>query len=232
METFVATFLGGSETLTVKGKGETHLSDSVPFIATNLIQGSVKTALDAFNEAEVVKNIADEGKARLAKSLTLMSLTASLKVDSSKIDFPDDTADFVREMNALRDVFINGISDVAKVILFARAFKAPASPIVIEDKSNRWGRIHKSDSLLGIAWAEIWHYKEFCIKNVKLCPYCYQVYIAPPNNPNKQNCGSAVCKKLHLIESHGGIEGYRKWENERKISRPGNRPVGRPHKKV
>ena len=52
--------------------------------------------------------------------------------------------------------------------------------------------------------------------NEKKCPYCGKVFPIPRNCPYKSFCGAPACKQKHLIESHGGPEGYREWERTRK----------------
>lgn len=97
---------------------------------------------------------------------------------------------------------------------------------------ERLARVHESDNLLALAWAEIWYAFDFHIR-VRVCPYCWTVFKVPVNNRLKHTCGSKECLKQYLIDSHGGIEGYRAWERERKleyaIRKKQGKEIGRGH---
>ncbi|MEN6620927.1 MAG: hypothetical protein ABFD50_05210 [Smithella sp.] len=87
-----------------------------------------------------------------------------------------------------------------------------------------------SNFLFNLVWNEIWHTLEKDVKYLKSCPFCGTIYYAPKNNPHKSHCGSPTCSKKYLIESHGGIYGYREWERIRKIRTKSDRKPGRPKK--
>lgn len=100
-------------------------------------------------------------------------------------------------------------------------------PILSEGKFTR---IYESHGILPLCWAEIWNAIERGVK-AGLCPYCWDIYLYPPNNYQKAHCGRDKCKKAHIISQQGGKEGYREWERTRKNMPEGTkRQRGRPKK--
>ena len=112
--------------------------------------------------------------------------------------------------------------------LQSRITEAPLIPMFAGSGEKTPSRIHNSDNLLALAWAEIWHALEYNIK-ARSCPYCGLVFTPPPNNPRKATCLRPGCKIKYEIDRHGGIELYREWERNRKKV-PSKRPPGRPKK--
>ncbi len=86
---------------------------------------------------------------------------------------------------------------------------------------------HDSTGLLPLCWAELLYALQNKQK-ASVCPFCQNVYLFPGNNYQKGNCGQRNCRKASLIHKHGGIEGYKAWETQRKKSPGGKR--GRPRK--
>jgi len=86
------------------------------------------------------------------------------------------------------------------------------SPLFLKDELSRY---IQSNSFLSLAWAEVWHYLEHHI-NARVCPYCGKIFQPPPNNPLKSNCLGRECKKRYEIDRHGGPDGNREYERERK----------------
>ena len=106
-----------------------------------------------------------------------------------------------------------------------RNIEAPLMPCFFEADVDR---AHFTDSLLALAWAEIWHAVDYGIK-ARSCPYCGVVFILPPNNLQKKTCLRPACKQAYEVDRHGGIEEYREWERDRK-KRPSLQKPGRPKK--
>lgn len=92
---------------------------------------------------------------------------------------------------------------------------------------EEFSQLHESHGILPLLWAEMWYGMTNMIK-ANICPYCHCVYLYPNNNYRKSNCGKASCRRANLIKQHGGLEGYRAWEAERKKKTGGKR--GRPRK--
>jgi len=86
-----------------------------------------------------------------------------------------------------------------------------------------------SPSILALCWTEVDHEWEHPTGKYRICPFCGKIYKAPDGHPKSQRCSTSKCKQAYLIESKGGIEGYREWENTRKKT-PGKRKRGRPRK--
>jgi hypothetical protein len=101
---------------------------------------------------------------------------------------------------------------------------SPAKPFIL----FRIARHHESDSLLALAWTEVWYAIENNIQ-ARCCPYCGVVFPLPSNNPQKATCLRPACKQKYEIDRHGGIESYREWERNRKKV-PSKRSPGRPKK--
>lgn len=78
--------------------------------------------------------------------------------------------------------------------------------------------VYITDTLLPLAWAEIWYALDHRLK-FGVCPFCNGVYEIPVNAPWKSFCGEKECRKAKVIQDHGGIEEYRKWERKRKNER-------------
>jgi hypothetical protein len=116
---------------------------------------------------------------------------------------------------------------VAAACLYHRLQEAPATIESMQDGSL--ARCHESDSLLALAWAEIWHALDNHIR-VRICPYCSAVFKVPVSHPKMHNCKSNECRTKHKIDSHGGPDCYRIWETENKKKRKDGRPPGRPRK--
>lgn len=95
--------------------------------------------------------------------------------------------------------------------------------------NHRFTFVHDSPGILPLCWVEMLHGLQGKLK-ASVCPYCHNVYLYPSNNFRKATCGSAACKKAYLVEKHGGVEGYRSWEAERKKNSGGKR--GRPRKEM
>ena len=93
--------------------------------------------------------------------------------------------------------------------------------------SGRFALVHDSPGILPLCWAELLNALQHEQK-VSVCPYCHNIYRFPINNYQKLTCGQPTCRKAQLIHKHGGIEGYRAWEAERKKNSGGKR--GRPRK--
>jgi len=94
--------------------------------------------------------------------------------------------------------------------------------------------VYITDTLLPLAWAEIWYALDHRLK-FGVCPFCNGTYKIPVNAPWKGFCGEKECRKAKLINDHGGIEEYRKWERKRKNERKyrtTKKKRGRPKKLV
>ena len=89
--------------------------------------------------------------------------------------------------------------------------------------------LYAADSLIPLAWAEVWYAVEHRLP-FGLCPFCSGIYLIPNSAPFKSFCGGSKCRREKIIQDHGGIEGYRQWERDRKIKNSGKR--GRPKKPV
>jgi hypothetical protein len=87
----------------------------------------------------------------------------------------------------------------ATYYFYERLQQAPAYP---EAHEGQLRRVHESDSLLALAWSEVWYALDFKIR-ARICPYCSKVFPVPANNPRKNNCLSKGCKKSYEIERHG-----------------------------
>jgi len=102
---------------------------------------------------------------------------------------------------------------LASYCLNARAKEVRTMPAITEEGVLE--RVHQSKGLLPLAWMEIWYALDHDI-NAKVCPYCAKVFVPSPFHPRTAHCQGDECKKAYLIQQKGGIEGYRKWERERK----------------
>ncbi|HUW64123.1 MAG TPA: hypothetical protein VMW83_05425 [Spirochaetia bacterium] len=118
------------------------------------------------------------------------------------------------------------LESMASHCFYTRLQQAPAT---IESMREEYARAHESDELLALAWAEIWYALDNKIR-VRVCSYCSTVFRVPKNNPQTHHCGSKECKRQYLIDSHGGPEGYRAWETERKKKSKKQMGPGRPRK--
>lgn len=111
--------------------------------------------------------------------------------------------------------------------LFLRSNDLLSFPMFVDGEIVK---VYFSNGLLPLCWAEIWYAIDHKIK-AGVCPYCWDIFIYPNNNYQKAHCGSPECKRAHIINQHGGEEGYRKWESSRKkISTEEKRKKGRPKK--
>lgn len=133
---------------------------------------------------------------------------------------------WIDEKNMIKNGQFNPETTEGKTLLKLQQnlFNSPATPLII----GNLGRRHESDSLLTLAWAEVWYAIENKIR-ARCCPYCGQIFYLPPNNPRKANCLKPACKQKYEVDRHGGLEAYREWErNRKKVS--SKRPPGRPKK--
>ncbi len=89
--------------------------------------------------------------------------------------------------------------------------------------------LYESDTLLPLAWAEVWYALQNKLR-FRVCPYCGKVFKLPNNAPFKSYCGDADCRQKYLIDYHGGLEAYREWERVRKKKLGGGKR-GRPRKR-
>lgn len=101
----------------------------------------------------------------------------------------------------------------ASYCLKTRAKQVFSSPSVT--KEGNLIRIYESAGLLPLAWMEIWFALDHGIK-AKICHHCAKLFVPSPFHPKTTHCQSNECKKAYLIDRKGGIDGYRKWERERK----------------
>ncbi|GAF26898.1 hypothetical protein [Neomoorella thermoacetica] len=112
----------------------------------------------------------------------------------------------------------------ANLCIYNRTREVATHPEIVDDKVVR---VHEARSLLPLCWSEILYFMEHH-KKARICPYCGIIFFPPPNNPGKRHCQSKPCLKAYIIDRHGGIEGYREWERNRKKKSSGKR--GRPPK--
>jgi hypothetical protein len=131
--------------------------------------------------------------------------------------------------------------DLASYCCYRRLRQAPAFPVDMSYQRTAddgsvllWNsglslpRVHEADSLLPLAWSEIWYAYDFRIR-LRVCPYCWTVFRVPPEAPEKHHCGSRECRKAYEAERHGGIDAYRAFETARH-KRKSDRLRGRPPK--
>ena len=176
---------------------------------------------------------------KMLRAINLLGTVLDTNIDiSDMVEGYEETNYFLlfREIQAIKyamDEWVEhndySLKEGFKNAAFYLQKRLEQSPPVPKLFSGYKARVHKTNSLLCLAWAEIWFAIEIEIPNVKTCSFCGTVYFAPKNNPDKSHCGSPECKKQYLIKSHGGIEGYREWERNRKkvFSKHGK---GRPKK--
>ncbi len=82
------------------------------------------------------------------------------------------------------------------------------------DNDGNIGIWYCSQGILPLVWCEI----KFCIEKrlrFKACPYCGHIYVCPPNNPNKGNCGDTQCRNI-FIQDRAKAKHGEHWEAERK----------------
>jgi hypothetical protein len=99
-------------------------------------------------------------------------------------------------------------------------------PTVVD---KRFRLVHDSPGILPLCWAELLNAVQLQEK-ASVCPFCHTVYRFPYNNYRKATCGKPECRKEYLIRQHGGLEGHRAWEIERKKNKGGK--MGRPKKET
>jgi hypothetical protein len=210
-----------------------NITDKTPFIVTSTLMTAFKPVIEFTNEEQIT-----EATKSIVSATSLIGKMLNTQISTNDIfggSFFGNEQNFISELKSLKKIIVeNNISSDNLLNFSMRLLDAPLFPQVTLDDDNKiiFMRTHKSSNLLSLAWAEMWNYMESKIERIKLCPYCYKIYIAPKNNPDKATCGFDSCKKMYLIDFHGGIEGYREWERRRKILRKGNNPVGRPRKKT
>ena len=228
-EKFSAVFIENTEMLELskesRQRSKTPIITNALAIAFNQpLMKMVQFETDKEKELEMSKAII-QAPVILSKVLGFdVSFEDIFTFDISEIDIKLLTIEIV---NLLESVGKQELNTQQQTFLIAKCSVAPMIPIMIDKKI---GRKHYSFNLLAIAWAEIWYFMEMKIERIKICPYCGEIFIAPKNNPNKSNCGSPVCKKEYIIESHGGQDGYRQWLKELKRKQKIGGNVGRPKK--
>lgn len=207
-----------------------------------IIQNNIETTLASFEEAETKLNAILDTKTTLVSTMSIAPTGSGLlpenivrHLNTNELTIEDKRV--LQEITELRNAVVNwidkrqlplsrqnqGPEPTAKEYLQIALLTAPIKPIIL-CKDIR--RIHQADSLLPLAWCEIWHALEYGIR-ARSCPYCGLVFLLPPNNPRKTTCLRPACKMKYEIDRHGGIEAYREWERNRK-KLPSKRSPGRP----
>ncbi|MDR7865789.1 MAG: hypothetical protein RIN56_03170 [Sporomusaceae bacterium] len=116
------------------------------------------------------------------------------------------------------------MDNAAAFFIRERVLQAPGYPCF---DNGGLIRVHETDEILPLAWAEVWHALEYGIR-LRICPYCQTVFRVPSNNPRKESCLSPACKKAQETNRLGGLENQREyWRNNKK--KKGGK-VGRPRK--
>lgn len=100
----------------------------------------------------------------------------------------------------------------AAYCLKARSAETSITPHLVKNKITR---LHHSNTLLALCWAELWFALDHEIK-ARSCPYCGGIFIPSPFHPKAAHCQGSKCRRKHLVFQKGGKEKYLEWERKRK----------------